>query len=201
MQQKSTPLKKPAVSSNHNTRLRGPLPKTPAGTKPSTTATVTKSHAPNPHLCAVCSGPQNKNKFSKPERFIRCNVCRRRGKNLYQPTKHDTDPSNSLQPTPPASTCPARCSSVPRSTRGSAATASPVKSATEGRTRNRWWWWRRRQRRPPRPAGGWYSVISATGDITWPALDCGTCPMVRERKHSLHFCFINRLLFRSLIPN
>lgn len=78
---KATSQRKPA--SNNNTRLRAPPPpKTPAKT------TVTSATKPdpdklafassNPHLCAVCSGPQNKNKFSKPERFIRCSVCRRR---------------------------------------------------------------------------------------------------------------------------
>ncbi|XP_035796308.1 supporter of activation of yellow protein-like isoform X2 [Anopheles albimanus] len=32
----------------------------------------------NPFMCAVCSGPENKNKYSKPERFVRCNRCRRK---------------------------------------------------------------------------------------------------------------------------
>lgn len=32
----------------------------------------------NPYLCAVCQGPQNRNQQHKPERFIRCSICRRR---------------------------------------------------------------------------------------------------------------------------
>ncbi|XP_049529874.1 supporter of activation of yellow protein isoform X2 [Anopheles darlingi] len=32
----------------------------------------------NPFMCAVCSGPENINKYCKPERFVRCNRCRRK---------------------------------------------------------------------------------------------------------------------------
>lgn len=149
MQLKSTPQKKPVVSnhnsSNMNTRLRGvPPPKTPGVAVkrvPSTATTVSKSQAPNPHLCAVCSGPQNKNKLRKPERFIRCSVCRRRGKwSSFYFCKLLIRCSNrapSSQLIPPALTCPPRCSSGHRNTRGSAPSASPVKSATGGQTRNR----------------------------------------------------------------
>uniref|UniRef100_A0A182MB75 PHD-type domain-containing protein n=1 Tax=Anopheles culicifacies TaxID=139723 RepID=A0A182MB75_9DIPT len=32
----------------------------------------------NPFMCAVCMGPENKNKYNKPELFVRCNRCRRK---------------------------------------------------------------------------------------------------------------------------
>uniref|UniRef100_A0A182N4W4 PHD-type domain-containing protein n=1 Tax=Anopheles dirus TaxID=7168 RepID=A0A182N4W4_9DIPT len=32
----------------------------------------------NPFMCAVCLGPENKNRYSKPELFVRCNRCRRK---------------------------------------------------------------------------------------------------------------------------
>ncbi|XP_058119355.1 supporter of activation of yellow protein isoform X2 [Anopheles coustani] len=32
----------------------------------------------DPFMCAVCLGPENKNRYSKPERFVRCNRCRRK---------------------------------------------------------------------------------------------------------------------------
>ncbi|XP_050079342.1 mucin-17 [Anopheles maculipalpis] len=31
-----------------------------------------------PFMCAVCMGPENKNKYHKPERFVRCSRCRRK---------------------------------------------------------------------------------------------------------------------------
>ncbi|XP_053669110.1 mucin-19 [Anopheles marshallii] len=32
----------------------------------------------NPFMCAVCIGPENKNKYNKPELFVRCSRCRRK---------------------------------------------------------------------------------------------------------------------------
>ncbi|XP_053671347.1 serine-rich adhesin for platelets [Anopheles nili] len=32
----------------------------------------------NPFMCAVCLNPENKNKYNKPELFVRCNRCRRK---------------------------------------------------------------------------------------------------------------------------
>jgi DNA-directed RNA polymerase subunit M/transcription elongation factor TFIIS len=34
--------------------------------------------------CCVCSLPQNRNPNNKPERFIKCTTCRRKGKNIMQ---------------------------------------------------------------------------------------------------------------------
>lgn len=42
------------------------------------TLTPVKRPPVNPFMCAVCLGPENKNKYSKPERFVRCNRCRRK---------------------------------------------------------------------------------------------------------------------------
>ncbi|XP_058055887.1 mucin-19 [Anopheles bellator] len=42
------------------------------------TLTVMKRPPLNPYMCAVCLGPENKNKYNKPERFVRCDRCRRK---------------------------------------------------------------------------------------------------------------------------
>lgn len=43
-----------------------------------TVATPVKRPPVNPFMCAVCMGPENKNKHNKPERFVRCCRCRRK---------------------------------------------------------------------------------------------------------------------------
>lgn len=140
-----TPSKKPPSASTganasptNSSKFRPPPPKTkfplPVSSPSIKTEEESTKRKLNPYLCAVCQGPQNRNQQHKPERFIRCSICRRRGTipPLHTPKPRTLSQNTriSLQLIHPASTCRRRCSSVPRNTRGNVSSANPAKSAT-----------------------------------------------------------------------
>lgn len=84
-----TPSKKPPSASTvanasptNSSKFRPPPPKTKLPLPVSSPSIKTEEESTkrklNPYLCAVCQGPQNRNQQHKPERFIRCSICRRR---------------------------------------------------------------------------------------------------------------------------
>lgn len=86
---KQSPMLKPPASissynssSSNSSWLKPPPPKsaTPLAALKVEVPKVEETSKPkiNPYLCAVCFGPQNKNQLDKPERFIRCSICRRK---------------------------------------------------------------------------------------------------------------------------
>uniref|UniRef100_A0A182TGY7 PHD-type domain-containing protein n=1 Tax=Anopheles melas TaxID=34690 RepID=A0A182TGY7_9DIPT len=57
----------------------GAVPSAGGGKRMQETVVTPEKRPPlNPFLCAVCMGPENKNKYSKPELFVRCTRCRRK---------------------------------------------------------------------------------------------------------------------------
>uniref|UniRef100_A0A182VQW4 PHD-type domain-containing protein n=1 Tax=Anopheles minimus TaxID=112268 RepID=A0A182VQW4_9DIPT len=53
-------------------------PSAGGGKRMQDTVTPVKRPPVNPFMCAVCIGPENKNKYNKPELFVRCSRCRRK---------------------------------------------------------------------------------------------------------------------------
>ncbi|XP_035899937.1 mucin-19 isoform X2 [Anopheles stephensi] len=53
-------------------------PSAGGGKRMQDTETPVKRPPVNPFMCAVCMGPENRNKYHKPERFVRCCRCRRK---------------------------------------------------------------------------------------------------------------------------
>uniref|UniRef100_A0A182VCQ5 PHD-type domain-containing protein n=1 Tax=Anopheles merus TaxID=30066 RepID=A0A182VCQ5_ANOME len=68
-----------AVKKKNNLATGGAVPSAGGGKRMQETVVTPVKRPPlNPFLCAVCMGPENKNKYSKPELFVRCTRCRRK---------------------------------------------------------------------------------------------------------------------------